>query len=376
MSDALGYYRILEVYEDTNAEIIKKNYRDLAKKWHPDHNTAEDAIEKFQLLAKAYEVLSDEESRLYYDLLSEVYGEKNYPELENISPYAEGTAEIRALWLNKVRGMIWKYRAEKELKICGFRPALQARMLGSLENWLLGWWHPKAFMKNIRVLAEDWKSPLSEQESLRVLVHNVVAYQKQGKPDLAVTSAIQALDYAGERLKGLLQGYIRSQKLRVSRPRPWNLAALRAVQLIVPMVIVAAALVPFGSGYMSESELWNWFSKKQEIDYYQEVRFGGESRSVDDVVVGKILSIPVDKSDISKLYHLQTAAKVMYGPGEDFDVLKELPAQTTVRLTGKTPDNAWSRVMIDNGEMGFVRGEVLEQGIGAEIPYGSEIFRQ
>ena len=69
MSDALGYYRILEVYEDTNAEIIKKNYRDLAKKWHPDHNTAEDAIEKFQLLAKAYEVLSDEESRLYYDLL-------------------------------------------------------------------------------------------------------------------------------------------------------------------------------------------------------------------------------------------------------------------------------------------------------------------
>ena len=88
------------------------------------------------------------------------------------------------------------------------------------------------------------------------------------------------------------------------------------------------------------------------------------------------MSIPVDKSDISKLYHLQTAAKVMYGPGEDFDVLKELPAQTTVRLTGKTPDNAWSRVMIDNGEMGFVRGEVLEQGIGAEIPYGSEIFRQ
>ena len=96
MSDALGYYRILEVYEDTNAEIIKKNYRDLAKKWHPDHNTAEDAIEKFQLLAKAYEVLSDEDSRLRYDLLSEVYSENNYPELENIRAYDEGNTGIRA----------------------------------------------------------------------------------------------------------------------------------------------------------------------------------------------------------------------------------------------------------------------------------------
>ena len=88
------------------------------------------------------------------------------------------------------------------------------------------------------------------------------------------------------------------------------------------------------------------------------------------------MSIPVDRSDISRLYHLQNDANVMYGPGDDFDVLKTLKSGTTVRLTGVTPDNVWSRIMIDNGEMGFVRTVNIVSGIGAEIPYGSQIFQE
>lgn len=63
----------------------------------------------------------------------------------------------------------------------------------------------------------------------------------------------------------------------------------------------------------------NYFSSKKEISYYQEVRLGN-SGSFDDMLVGKILTIPVDKSDRSKLYHLTSETEVMYGPSDEFDV--------------------------------------------------------
>ena len=105
------------------------------------------------------------------------------------------------------------------------------------------------------------------------------------------------------------------------------------------------------------------------------VDFGARGQSVDDVVVGKILSIPVDKSDNSKLYYLTEEAKVMYGPSNEFDVIKVLKENTTIRLTGITPDNVWARIMIDNGETGFVHTNILKQGIGKEIPFGSAIVK-
>jgi hypothetical protein len=64
----------------------------------------------------------------------------------------------------------------------------------------------------------------------------------------------------------------------------------------------------------------------------------------------------------------------MYGPDKNFDVLAELSSGTTVRLTGYTPDEEWLRVMIDNGEMGFIPAGSLKKGIGKEIPENSKIF--
>lgn len=376
MSDALGYYQILQVSSDADVAEIKSSYRDLAKFWHPDRNTSANALETFQKLSEAWEVLENEDTRLQYDLLSLVYKESNYPDIENIRPFCDGTPDVRALNLHSVRGQVWKYKAVSELKICARQPAVAAQLKTAALNWLLGWWSPQAFFKNIRALLANWKNPLSAQESLRVLVHNAVAYQLLGRPQPAVESAVRALDYADDAGRSILQKFIQNQNLRIHRPKPWSLVLLKSVQLIVPALIVLAAVVPAGTAYVSEGELWSWFNKKQQIDYYQEVRFGGQSSSVDDVVVGRIMNIPVDRSDISNLYHLKAQTKIMYAPGDDFDVLKELAAGTTVRLTGKSPDNAWLRVMIDNGEMGFVHAEALEKGIGTEIPYGSEIFKK
>jgi len=61
-----NYYEILGVTRDATQEEIKKKFRELAKKTHPD-KTKEDSEEEMVELNKAYEVLSDEERREKYD---------------------------------------------------------------------------------------------------------------------------------------------------------------------------------------------------------------------------------------------------------------------------------------------------------------------
>jgi molecular chaperone DnaJ len=62
------YYDVLGVNRDTSDEDIKKSYRKLAMKWHPDRNPDnKDAEEKFKEAKEAYEVLSDSQKRAAYD---------------------------------------------------------------------------------------------------------------------------------------------------------------------------------------------------------------------------------------------------------------------------------------------------------------------
>jgi molecular chaperone DnaJ len=63
------YYKVLGVPRDANVDDIKKKYRQVALKYHPDRNPGDkNAEEKFKEAAEAYEVLHDPEKRRLYDL--------------------------------------------------------------------------------------------------------------------------------------------------------------------------------------------------------------------------------------------------------------------------------------------------------------------
>merc|ERR1711962_1173048 len=72
------YYKILGVTKGASDDEIKKAYRKLALKYHPDKNQTAGAEEKFKEIGEAYDELSDSKKKQIYDQ----YGEEGLKEVE------------------------------------------------------------------------------------------------------------------------------------------------------------------------------------------------------------------------------------------------------------------------------------------------------
>src|SRR5579859_4179593 len=78
--DYKDYYKILGVGREVSADDIKKAFRKLARKYHPDVNPGDKkAEEKFKEINEAYEVLSDPSKRKKYDTLGPNWQEQFGP---------------------------------------------------------------------------------------------------------------------------------------------------------------------------------------------------------------------------------------------------------------------------------------------------------
>jgi len=110
------YYEILGLEITATSEDIKKAYKKLAKKYHPDINKSSTSEELFKLISEAYEVLSDETKRTQYDLYrkfdleyeagnvdAEAPGEKNETKGTGAPAARQPWASIGAHELSKYR---------------------------------------------------------------------------------------------------------------------------------------------------------------------------------------------------------------------------------------------------------------------------------
>ncbi|MDV3158314.1 MAG: DnaJ domain-containing protein, partial [Pigeon pea little leaf phytoplasma] len=67
MKQKKDYYEVLGLSRDANLDDIKRAYRSLAKKYHPDRCKEDNAEAKFKEIQEAFEVLSDSNKRAQYD---------------------------------------------------------------------------------------------------------------------------------------------------------------------------------------------------------------------------------------------------------------------------------------------------------------------
>lgn len=78
----MNYYETLEVSEKADFTEIKKSYKKLAMKYHPDRNQGDEkAAEKFRKINEAYEIIGNEKKRKEYDEKRKI---KNFEKNENI----------------------------------------------------------------------------------------------------------------------------------------------------------------------------------------------------------------------------------------------------------------------------------------------------
>lgn len=84
MTMEVDYYNILRVARGATDEDLKRSYRRLAMKWHPDKNQVnkKEAEAKFKQISEAYDVLSDPQKRQIYDM----YGEEGLKMTEFSTP--------------------------------------------------------------------------------------------------------------------------------------------------------------------------------------------------------------------------------------------------------------------------------------------------
>ena len=176
--DALGYFALLEADENTDKQTLKIKYREKAKFWHPDHNKSANALEMFQKLSKAYDVLQDDKKKTIYRLLSLIYNENNFPAFERLNTYksADGieTPYLRVFSIQKIE----KGQIKTQNLIGTYDDALNFLKKTTLKNFFSGFFSSqfyKTFQHNLHEVSAN------SVENLKVLVHNAAAFYDEGK---------------------------------------------------------------------------------------------------------------------------------------------------------------------------------------------------
>jgi DnaJ-class molecular chaperone len=109
--DSHGYYAILEVTERASFQEIKRSYRKLARKYHPDRNDSSAAEETIKKINQAFEILSNREKRLQYDsetLPMEIVPHEQEQTLNDLHNYSSMGSENSSAGSFKHSETFWK----------------------------------------------------------------------------------------------------------------------------------------------------------------------------------------------------------------------------------------------------------------------------
>ena len=203
--DPAGYYSLLGVSETASATDIKAAFRLKAKEFHPDLNPSPNAVRQFQKINKAYEVLSNPETRAQYDTLyiQVPQSESKSHHWDNLEPIAcsscrKVTAQPRYVIFYQVMSFIaFTIRSPVQgifCPTCAERKALQSTIV----TWLVGWWGLPwgVFYSLVAVLTNLFGGSKPNEANARLLTYQAWIFVTQNKYDLACAVAADANDLA------------------------------------------------------------------------------------------------------------------------------------------------------------------------------------
>lgn len=375
--DALGYFELFNIDLNASDEDIRLSYKELVKKWHPDYNTSEEAIDVFKQLSSAYDVLKDPISRLKYKLLSMVYTKENFPDMKMLcvlkNMHGQEDVNMRAFRLIEITGKGVSHSSIDKIYYCSPYEASSTIEKITKHNWTRGFLGITGIFANLKAIVANIVNINNKKENLLLSIHNALAYELENKFDEALTLAILAKEYASKEDIVYINSYIETLKNQNPLPlKKWNFNKLKRIQLFFPIILFLCVFAI--CSYLNLKTLEQ--QRKNVTNLNQVVIFNDGKTTYNDVSVAKIFDIPINIYDKKQLYHIKKDTVARHGADDNFDIYKEVESKTTVRVTGYTADGKWSRIMFDNGVMAFVKTEYLEQGIGNEIPLWSKIYKE
>ncbi len=375
--DSLSYYKVLGVNSNASEEEIRIKFKELVKLWHPDHNDKPEALDMFQKISQAYDVLKNPDMRLKYDMLSLVYGKDNFPDMNALillrNLHGQEDLNLRAFRLIEVTGKGLGHSAVERVYYCSQYEAGGVVAQITKHNWVFGFLGLSSIFVNLRAIFKNISMINNRKDNLLLAVHNALVCDANGRKEEALTLLYIAKEYAKGKEVDYLNMYIkRFEGVRPFAVKGWNFGKLKRMQLFYPLILIVAICCVIGGVYLKKFEK----QRQSGANVKEEVVFRDGSRAFSDVAVAKIFDIPVDVYDKERLYHLIEDSDAMHGADDSFDLYKRIESGTTVRITGQTVDNKWLRVMFDNGEMAFIKASKLKKGIGKEIPLWSKIYKE
>ncbi len=398
--DPKGYYAMLDVTADADAEEIKSAFRTKAKRLHPDINPSPIAAKQFQRLSEAYEALSDPAKRKSYDAKAggpekkketkakasarpsgedkakttsaeetktERPQKKPQPRTEQKSANPKGanqdskpstktqakpetcqcgkvTAQPRYIVFDMVAG---KGRRVDRRPVAGVfcrTCADKAALKASFITWLAGWWaFPNGPKETIKALWNNIRGGRKPADrNTRLLIRQALAFRDKGDLTLARGTAEQALIFARtpdlRREVDKLLLSLSAHKAKALRTR-WDKPGWAALVQIAPVLVVVV-----------------WASMTLTLNTPQSIT-GMVSDAV-RFVTGREETLRSGDT----LYVRTPALNVRTGPGRDYQAVEILAADDSVIVQEIAPDRDWVRVSTPSGAEGFVLRSALKPG--------------
>jgi DnaJ domain len=192
--DPKGYYALLNVSSSASASEIKAAFRRRAMEVHPDTNTTPYAVQQFQQLNEAFEVLSDSATRAEYDTLcaevidsQSVFSERTDMEPIACSCCAKVTAQPRYVIFYEVKSFIF-FTIRSPIQGIFCHSCAEKKVLRStIITYLLGWWgFPWGIIYSLfSIIHNLFGGSKPHDVNARLLTYQAYAFATQSKFDLA-----------------------------------------------------------------------------------------------------------------------------------------------------------------------------------------------